>query len=91
LSGPTPTSKQLDEDEHDLKPGVHPVGVKSPTHVWAAIEEIVLDPATGAIIASVVHDDGSELDRDEIGPSVFVGDQLVIASELGITYYDIVR
>jgi hypothetical protein len=52
---------------------------------------LVLDPATGAIIASVVHDDGSELDRDEIGPSVFVGDQLVIASELGITYYDIVR
>jgi len=49
----------------------------------------VEDPATGAAVAQVVHDDGTQLIRAEIGASVFIGSQLVTATGRGITYYDV--
>lgn len=49
----------------------------------------VLDPATGSVLATATHEDGSAFKQDEMGSSTFVGCQLVIASRFGITYYDI--
>jgi hypothetical protein len=49
----------------------------------------VEDPSTGAVLASAVHDDGTPFTQQEAGALVFVGDQLVIANGLGITYFDV--
>jgi hypothetical protein len=49
----------------------------------------VEDPVTGAALAQVVHDDGTQVIRAEIGASLFIGSQLVTATGRGITYYDI--
>jgi hypothetical protein len=49
----------------------------------------VLDPATGAVLATARHEDGSAFMQDEMGSSTFVGCQIVIASRFGITYYEI--
>jgi hypothetical protein len=51
----------------------------------------VYSPTSGALLGSAVHPDLSPFGGDEVGPSVFVGAQLVIASSLGITYYDTVK
>jgi hypothetical protein len=50
----------------------------------------VQDPATGAVLATATHDDGTSLTQEEMGSSCFVGCQLVIASTFGITYFDTV-
>jgi hypothetical protein len=49
----------------------------------------VYDATSGQDLGAVVHADGSPFLRAEVGPSVFVGNQLVVASGLGITYYDL--
>lgn len=49
----------------------------------------VEDPKTGAVTANVINEDGSEIAREQVGSSTFVGDQLVIVGELGITFYDL--
>jgi hypothetical protein len=49
----------------------------------------VEDPVTGAALSEVVHDDGTQLARAEIGASLFIGSQLVTATGRGITYYDV--
>jgi outer membrane protein assembly factor BamB len=49
----------------------------------------VEDPTNGAPLASVVLEDGSPLSERETGASLFIGDALVTANGLGITYYDI--
>jgi hypothetical protein len=51
----------------------------------------VYSPTSGALLGTAVHPDLSQFTSDEIGPSVFVGAQLAIASTLGITYYDTVK
>jgi hypothetical protein len=51
----------------------------------------IYSPTTGALLGTAVHPDMTQFASDEIGPSVFVGAQLVIASALGITYYDTVK
>jgi hypothetical protein len=51
----------------------------------------IYDPATGNDLGAVVHDDGSQFQSTQIGPSVFVGSQFVVLSSLGITYYDIAK
>lgn len=51
----------------------------------------VYDPTSGAMIGSVVHEDGSAFDQAEIGPSVFAGDDLVMLSSLGITTYKAIK
>jgi hypothetical protein len=50
----------------------------------------VQDPTTGALLATATHDDGSSLTQEEMGSSCFVGCQLVMASNFGITYFDTV-
>ena len=49
----------------------------------------VVDPVTGATLASAVHDDGTPFSQQDAGTLVFVGDRLVTANGLGITYFDI--
>jgi hypothetical protein len=39
---------------------------------------------------SIVHADGSPFLQNEIGASVFVGNQFVMLSSLGITFYDVI-
>jgi hypothetical protein len=51
----------------------------------------VYDPASGTPLGSVTHDDGSSFTQSEIGPSVFVGDNLVMLSSLGITTYETIK
>jgi hypothetical protein len=51
----------------------------------------VYSPTSGALLGTAVHPDGSQFASDEVGPSVFVGAQLVMASSLGITYYNTVK
>jgi hypothetical protein len=48
----------------------------------------VHDAATGAPIGNAVHADGSAFTGYEVGPSCFVGSQLVMLGTHGITYYD---
>jgi hypothetical protein len=50
----------------------------------------VQDPLTGALLATATHQDGSALTQEEMGSSCFVGCQLVMASNFGITYFDTV-
>ncbi|HSY39167.1 MAG TPA: hypothetical protein VLA79_06545, partial [Polyangia bacterium] len=50
----------------------------------------VHDPTTGALLATAAHDDGTSLTEEEMGSSCFVGCQLVMASNFGITYFDTV-
>ena len=45
------------------------------------------DATSGADLGAVVHGDGTPFAFDEVGPSVFVGGDLVILSDLGVTYY----
>ena len=51
----------------------------------------VYDPATGKPLGTVTHGDGSPFARSELGPSVFVGSQLVVLSSLGLTFFDTVK
>jgi hypothetical protein len=51
----------------------------------------VYSPTSGALLGTAVHPDKSQFTSDEVGPSVFVGTQLVIVTSLGITYYDTVK
>jgi hypothetical protein len=44
---------------------------------------------TGTLLGTAVHSNGSPFQQTEVGPSVFVGDELVILSSLGIGYYKI--
>jgi hypothetical protein len=48
----------------------------------------VHDPSSGGIVGMATNADGSVVAQSELGGSCFVGDQLVIASRAGITYYD---
>ncbi|MHB8727396.1 MAG: hypothetical protein ACYC9Z_18795 [Casimicrobiaceae bacterium] len=43
----------------------------------------------GTLLGAAVHQDGSPFMQGEIGPSVFVGDELVMLSSLGINSYKI--
>jgi hypothetical protein len=45
-------------------------------------------PSSGGIVGLAANADGSVVAQSELGGSCFVGDQLVIASRMGITYYD---
>jgi len=47
----------------------------------------VHDPATGALLATATHEDGTALKQEEMGSSCFVGCELVMASNFGITYF----
>ncbi len=51
----------------------------------------VYDPTTGAEIGAATKSDGSDFDSTEIGPSVFVNDDLVMLSSLGITVYKTIK
>jgi len=44
---------------------------------------------TGTLLGAAVHQDGSQFLQSEVGPSVFVGDEIVILSSLGISSYKI--
>ncbi|HEX5108064.1 MAG TPA: hypothetical protein VFV95_06440 [Vicinamibacterales bacterium] len=48
------------------------------------------DHATGAVIATAMHADGSQLRQDEMGSIVFVNCQLVMASRYGVRTFDTV-
>jgi hypothetical protein len=49
----------------------------------------VYEASTGAALGSAVHQDGTAFAQSEVGPSVFVGSELVILSSLGLTYYSV--
>ncbi len=51
----------------------------------------VHDPATGALVTTATHDDGRAFTEEEMGAMCFVGDELVIASQFGLTFYDVQR
>jgi hypothetical protein len=46
----------------------------------------IFDPVNGALLSSAVDDHGATF--ASVGRSVFIGDQLVIANDDGITFYD---
>jgi len=50
----------------------------------------VQDPTTGALLATATHEDGTSLTQGEMGSSCFVGCDLVMASNFGITYFETV-
>ena len=45
------------------------------------------DPSTGRAIALATHDDGSAFKQEELGSSCFFGDEFVIASHYGISFF----
>jgi hypothetical protein len=50
----------------------------------------VYSSSSGALFGRGVHDNGTDFAPEEVGPSCFVGEQLVIVSTIGIAYYDII-
>jgi hypothetical protein len=44
---------------------------------------------SGALLGTAVHQNGAPFQQSEVGPSVFVGNELAILSSLGIGYYQI--
>jgi hypothetical protein len=49
----------------------------------------VYDMASGTKKGNAVHADCTAFAENEVGPSVFIGGELVMLSDLGITYYEI--
>ena len=47
-------------------------------------------PATGAVLATATHSDGSTFTQAEMGPTCFVDCRLVMASSYGIRTFDTV-
>lgn len=49
----------------------------------------IYDAATGTPKGHAVHADCTAFTQDEVGPSTFIGEELVMLSSLGITYYGV--
>jgi hypothetical protein len=52
---------------------------------------MVVYDTTGATIGYALHQNGTPFTQQEIGPTCFVGSQLVMLSTLGITYFDAMK
>ena len=57
-------------------------------HLFGGME--IHNLATGEVIATARHADGSQIREEELGPTLFVGCQLVMASRYGVRTFDTV-